>query len=73
MSARGAGGKTKKKVLSRSARSGVLFPVGRMDRYLRRITHNFRISAAAPIYAAAVIEYLTGLNCAGVYLLYFVS
>ena len=58
----GRGGKTKKKVLSRSVRSGVLFPVGRMDRYIRKLTPHFRISAAAPIYAAAVIEYLTGIS-----------
>ncbi|KAL4239340.1 Core histone macro-H2A.1 [Mactra antiquata] len=57
MSARG--GKKKAKVLSKSARSGVLFPVARMQRYLKRDTHHFRIGAGAPVYMAAVIEYLT--------------
>ena len=61
MSSRASGGKIKRKIWSRSMRSGVLFPVGRTERYLRRITHKFRISAAAPIYTAAVLEYLTGL------------
>ena len=58
MSARG--GKKRQKSVSRSAKAGVLFPVGRMHRYLKARTHKFRISAAAPVYQAAVIEYLTG-------------
>ena len=33
--------------------------MGSMHRYLRAMTHHFRISAAAPVYQAAVIEYLT--------------
>lgn len=55
----GRGGKKKAKILSKSARSGVLFPVARMQRYLKRDTHHFRIGAGAPVYMAAVIEYLT--------------
>ncbi|XP_041362433.1 core histone macro-H2A.1-like isoform X1 [Gigantopelta aegis] len=55
----GRGGKKKQKILSRSARSGVLFPVARMLRYMRRDTHHFRIGSGAPVYMAAVIEYLT--------------
>ena len=58
MSARG--GKKRQKALSRSAKAGVLFPVGRMHRYLRNKLPKWRISAAAPVYQAAVIEYLTG-------------
>lgn len=46
--------------MTRSAKAGVLFPVGRIDRYLRRDTHHYRIGSGAPIYMAAVIEYLTG-------------
>ncbi|CAH1795410.1 unnamed protein product [Owenia fusiformis] len=57
MSARG--GKRKAKTLSKSARAGVLFPVGRMNRYLRQQTVRYRIGSGAPIYLAAVIEYLT--------------
>lgn len=56
MSARG--GKKKLTKMSRSARAGVLFPVGRMMRYLRASTHKYRIGAGAPVYMAAVIEYL---------------
>ncbi|XP_002737268.1 core histone macro-H2A.1-like [Saccoglossus kowalevskii] len=57
MSARG--GKKRSKPTSKSARAGVLFPVGRLGRYLRRSTHHFRIGSGAPVYTAAVIEYLT--------------
>lgn len=57
MSARG--GKKRGKVTSRSVKAGVLFPVGRMHRYLKTGTHHLRIGAGAPIYIAAVIEYLT--------------
>ncbi|XP_781668.1 core histone macro-H2A.1 [Strongylocentrotus purpuratus] len=55
----GRGGKTRGKSTSRSAKAGVLFPVGRMDRYLRMSTHHYRIGSGAPVYLAAVIEYLT--------------
>ena len=58
MSARG--GKKRQRSLSRSYRAGVLFPVGRMERYLRKDTHHYRIGSGAPVYMAAVIEYLTG-------------
>ena len=58
MTARGI--RKKQKAVSRSAKAGVLFPVGRMQRYLKKDTHNFRISAGAPVYMAAVIEYLAG-------------
>lgn len=56
MSARGA---KKKKITSQSAKAGVLFPVARMRRYLKGVTHHFRIGSGAPVYLAAVIEYLT--------------
>ena len=57
----GRGGKKKAKQMSRSARAGVLFPVARMLRYLKRDTHHLRIGSGTPVYMAAVIEYLTGL------------
>ncbi|XP_014670311.1 PREDICTED: core histone macro-H2A.1-like [Priapulus caudatus] len=44
---------------SKSARAGVLFPVGRMQRYMKRLTHKYRVAAGAPVYMAAVIEYLS--------------
>jgi len=57
----GRGGKRQRHV-SRSRRAGISFPVGRMHRLLKTVSHRFRISAAAPIYQAAVIEYLTGAH-----------
>ncbi|XP_067280270.1 core histone macro-H2A.1 [Pseudorasbora parva] len=51
----------KKKVSrsSRSARAGVIFPVGRMMRYIRKGLPKYRIGVGAPVYMAAVLEYLT--------------
>lgn len=50
---------SKKQILSRSIKAGLQFPVGRIARYLKReIKNDMRLSATAPIYLAAVIEYL---------------
>lgn len=42
---------------SQSARAGLQFPVGRVKRMLKERTKN-RIGATAPVYLAAVLEYL---------------
>jgi len=60
MSARG--GKKRQKAMSKSQRANVTFPVGRMHRYLKMGTHRLRIGVGSPVYMAAVIEYLTGMN-----------
>ncbi|XP_032217920.1 core histone macro-H2A.1 [Nematostella vectensis] len=59
MSARGGKAAKRAKAVSRSAKAGLQFPVSRVHRYLRKCTHHYRISAAAPVYQAAVMEYLT--------------
>ena len=51
--------KTKTKTKSRTARAGLQFPVGRIHRYLRKGNYSARIGSGAPVYLAAVIEYLT--------------
>jgi histone H2A len=43
---------------SRSAKAGVQFPVGRLARYLKLGKYADRVGAGAPIYIAAVLEYL---------------
>uniref|UniRef100_A0A8C0Y0F4 MacroH2A.1 histone n=1 Tax=Cyprinus carpio carpio TaxID=630221 RepID=A0A8C0Y0F4_CYPCA len=53
------GGKKKISKTSRSARAGVIFPVGRMLRYIKRGLPKYRIGVGAPVYMAAVLEYLT--------------
>nr|ADD84747.1 histone variant macroH2A1 [Cyprinus carpio] len=53
------GGKNKISKTSRSARAGVIFPVGRMLRYIKRGLPKYRIGVGAPVYMAAVLEYLT--------------
>lgn len=52
-------GKQKKKTsVSRSAKAGLLFPVGRIARMLKKGKYARRIGAGAPVYLAAVLEYL---------------
>ncbi|KAI6206870.1 Histone H2A [Aphelenchoides besseyi] len=53
-------GKSKNKVISRSARAGLQFPVGRIHRFLKqRTTSHGRVGATAAVYSAAILEYLT--------------
>jgi len=57
-----AGGKnasSDKKSKSRSSKAGLQFPVGRIHRHLRKGNYAQRIGAGAPVYLAAVLEYLT--------------
>ena len=60
MSGKGKGGRGKKKgkSTSRSAKAGLQFPVGRVARYMRQGRVAARIGAGAPVYMAAVLEYL---------------
>ena len=58
MSGHGKGGKGKGKSKSRSSRAGLQFPVGRVHRLLRRGQYAQRVGAGAPVYMAAVMEYL---------------
>jgi len=51
---------TKAKAISRSARAGLQFPVGRIHRHLKtRSTSHGRVGATAAVYSAAILEYLT--------------
>ena len=63
MSAKGGKGKrgriSGKTSTSRSSRAGVTFPVGRIARYLRQGGFTQRIGSGAPVYMAAVLEYIT--------------
>ena len=43
---------------SRSSRAGLQFPVGRVHRFLRQRKYAEHIAAGAPVYLAAVLEYL---------------
>ncbi|EFO13333.1 histone H2A isoform 1 [Loa loa] len=51
--------KTSKKGKSRSSKAGLNFPVGRIHRLLRKGNYADRIGAIAPVYLAAVLEYLS--------------
>jgi len=54
----GRGG-SKREQQSRSKRAGLQFPVGRIHRHLREGRYAARVGAGAPVYLAAVMEYLT--------------
>ena len=59
MSGRGKAGKSKGgKSKTRSSRAGLQFPVGRIHRLLRKGNYAERVGAGAPVYLAAVMEYL---------------
>ena len=62
MSGKGKGGRGKgksTKSTTRSARAGLQFPVGRISRFLRKGRYAARVGGGAPVYLAAVLEYLT--------------
>lgn len=44
---------------TRSSRAGLQFPVGRLHRFLREGRYGQRVGAGAPVFMAAVLEYLT--------------
>ncbi|KAL8219092.1 UNVERIFIED_CONTAM: hypothetical protein K2H54_005431 [Gekko kuhli] len=44
---------------SRSCRAGLIFPVSRIERFLRRGDYAERIGSGASVYMAAVLQYLT--------------
>ncbi|GFQ00942.1 probable histone h2a.1 [Phtheirospermum japonicum] len=59
---KGAGGRKaggpKKKSVTRSVKAGLQFPVGRIGRYLKKGRYAQRVGSGAPVYMAAVLEYL---------------
>ncbi|ERN06609.1 hypothetical protein AMTRI_Chr01g112870 [Amborella trichopoda] len=51
-------GKARAKGVSKSMKAGLQFPVSRVARNLRRGRYSQRIGGGAPVFLAAVIEYL---------------
>jgi histone H2A len=49
----------KKKSVSRSSKAGLVFPVGRVARHMKKARVASRVGAAAPVFVAAVLEYVT--------------
>jgi len=58
LTGKGKGGRGEKKSTTASAKAGLQFPVGRIGRYLRQGKYATRMGAGAPVYLAAVLEYL---------------
>ncbi|CAN0136487.1 unnamed protein product, partial [Phaeothamnion confervicola] len=55
---KGGRGGEKKKATTRSAKAGLQFPVGRIGRFLKQGRYSQRVGGGAPVYLAAVLEYL---------------
>ena len=55
---KGGRGKGTGKSVSKSAKAGLQFPVGRMSRFLKKGKYATRVGAGAPVYLAAILEYL---------------
>eukprot|EP01038_Epipyxis_sp_PR26KG_P014935 gene14935-20091_t len=59
----GKGGRGKsttgKKSQTKSSKAGLQFPVGRISRFLKKGKFATRVGAGAPVYLAAILEYLT--------------
>ncbi|KAJ3833345.1 histone-fold-containing protein [Lentinula raphanica] len=51
-----AGGKKRK--ITQSLRAGLTFPVSRVRRYLKNMNADKKLTMTAPVYLAAVLEYL---------------
>ena len=60
MSGKGGRGKAAERqaVRSRSGKAGIQFPVGRIGRFLKEGRYASRVGSGAPIYLAAVLEYV---------------
>lgn len=52
-------GKPAKKSTSRAEKAGLVFPVSKVNRHLRDSRKSKRVGAGAPVYLAAVLEYVT--------------
>jgi len=63
MSGKGKGGKggrgANTKSVSKSSKAGLQFPVARIGRFLKKGKFATRVGAGAPVYLAAILEYLT--------------
>ena len=55
---RGKGKSSASRPVSRSSKAGLQFPVGRIARFLKAGRYAERVGAGAPVYLAAVLEYL---------------
>jgi|UniRef100_A0ACD5V8W8 histone H2A len=54
----GRKGGDRKKAVTRSVKAGLQFPVGRIGRFLKKGRYAQRVGSGAPVYLAAVLEYL---------------
>ncbi|XP_058112462.1 protein H2A.7-like [Magnolia sinica] len=58
MAGRGKVAADRKKQVTRSLKAGLQFPVGRIARFMKAGKYAERVGGGAPVYLAAVLEYL---------------
>ena len=49
----------KKKSISKSEKSGLTFPVARLNKYMKKYSNMKRVGGSAPVFMTAVAEYIT--------------
>ena len=57
--AAGKSGAKKRKAVSASSKAGLVFPVGRVGRFIRKGRYADRVGSSGPVFMAGVLEYLT--------------
>ena len=50
--------RVKRKYFLQSAKAGIVFPIGRIGRYMRAKQYCQRTEAKAPVFLASIMEYL---------------
>jgi len=55
----GGRGESEKVRSTKSKKAGIIFPVSRIGRFLRKGKYANRLGSGAPVYLAAILEYLT--------------
>lgn len=60
---RKSGTATRSKPVSHNKKAGVIFPVGRCNRYLKQGRYAERVGGSAGVFMAGVLEYITAELC----------
>ena len=59
MAGKGKAGSRAAKPVTQSRKAGLVFPIGRVGRYMRKGRYSERVGLSGPVFMAGVLEYLT--------------